>query len=334
MSDSGDSWDQVDVGYIVVEVLIAVASVLGNVLVCWAVKINRALRDTTFCFIVSLALADIAVGSLVIPLAITISLGLKTQFYSCLFISCILITLTQSSILSLLAIAVDRYLRVRIPTRYRIIVTQKRAWIAVGICWLGSILIGLTPMFGWHNRSSKEVQMEEKNSSYNYIKCNFTKVIRMDYMVYFNCFGWVLLPLAIMFGLYAEIYFIIRKQLNKKVTNATDSRRYFGKELKVAKSLTLVLFLFAVCWLPLSTINSILYFCPKCNVPETAIHIGIFLSHANSAVNPVVYAFRIKKFRVSFLQIWNKYIVCKNDSLTMYNVNGQIVTENNFNSSV
>ncbi|XP_067913776.1 adenosine receptor A1-like [Heterodontus francisci] len=331
MSGSGDSRDQIDVVYIVVEVLIAVASVLGNVLVCWAVKINRTLRDTTFCFIVSLALADIAVGALAIPMAITVSLGLKTQFYSCLFITCILITLTQSSILSLLAIAVDRYLRARIPTRYRIIVTQKRAWIAVGICWLGSILIGLTPVFGWHNRSNEEVENNGMNSSH--FKCRFTKVIRMDYMVYFNFFGWVLLPLVIMFGLYIEIFCIIRKQLNK-VTNAMDSRRYFGKELKLAKSLALVLFLFAACWLPLHTINAILYFCPQCTVPKTALHFGIFLSHANSAANPLIYAFKIKKFRISFLQIWNKNILCKSDSLTMYNFDGQIGTENNFNSSV
>uniref|UniRef100_A0A4W3GE52 Adenosine receptor A1 n=1 Tax=Callorhinchus milii TaxID=7868 RepID=A0A4W3GE52_CALMI len=304
--------DQVDVVYIVVELLIAVTSILGNVLVCWAVKINRSLRDTTFCFIVSLALADIAVGALAIPLAITISLGMKTHFYTCLFIACILLTLTQSSILSLLAIAVDRYLRVKIPTRYRIIVTQRRAWIAVAICW-----------------SSEAVQEQEKNSSERYITCKFTLVVRMDYMVYFNFFGWVLFPLLIMFGLYAEIFYLIKKQLSKKMAKATDSRRYFGKELKLAKSLALVLFLFAVCWLPLHTMNSLKYFFPKWKVTKTAFYIGIFMSHANSAVNPVIYAFRIKKFRVTFFQIWKKYILCKNENLSIYNYDGRTATENN-----
>lgn len=99
------------------EVVIALASVLGNVMVVWAVKINRSLRDTTFYFVVSLALADIAVGAFVIPLAITISTGLKTHFYSCLMVACIMLVLTQSSILALLAIAIDRYLRVKIPLR-------------------------------------------------------------------------------------------------------------------------------------------------------------------------------------------------------------------------
>ncbi|XP_048467792.1 adenosine receptor A1-like [Rhincodon typus] len=216
---------------------------------------------------------------------------------------------------------------------YKIIVTQKRAWIAVGICWLGSILIGLTPMFGWHNRSNGEVQKEEMNSSYKYIMCKFTKVIRMDYMVYFNFFGWVLLPLVIMFCLYAEVFYIIRKQLNK-VTNPTDSRKYFGKELKLAKSLALVLFLFVACWIPLHAMNTVWYFCPQCSIPKTAFYVGIFLSHVNSAVNPVIYAFRIKKFRTSFLQIWNKYVLCKKGTLSMYSFDGQIVMENNFNSSV
>ena len=111
-------WDPWFACYIAMEVLLAVSSVLGNVLVVWAVLLNRSLRDTTFCFIFSLALADIAVGLLAIPLAITISIGLPTTFYSCLVGTCAMLGLTQSSILALLAIAIDRYLRVKIPMRY------------------------------------------------------------------------------------------------------------------------------------------------------------------------------------------------------------------------
>ena len=109
--------EHVDLMYISIETAIAVASVVGNVLVVLVVSVNRALRDTTFCFIVSLAVADIAVGALVIPLAVVVSLGLRTQFYTCLFLSCLILIITQSSILSLLAIAIDRFLRVKIPTR-------------------------------------------------------------------------------------------------------------------------------------------------------------------------------------------------------------------------
>ena len=58
--------------YIVLELLIAVFSVLGNVLVCWAVGLNSNLQSITNYFVVSLAVADIAVGLLAIPFAITI----------------------------------------------------------------------------------------------------------------------------------------------------------------------------------------------------------------------------------------------------------------------
>ncbi|KAJ0068860.1 hypothetical protein NL108_012188 [Boleophthalmus pectinirostris] len=291
--------------YIVMEVVIAVSSVVGNVMVVWAVRINRSLRDTTFCFIVSLALADIAVGALVIPLAITIDVGLQTHFYSCLLFACTVLVLTQSSILALLAIAIDRYLRVKIPMSYKRVVTARRAGIAVFLSWLVSIVVGLTPMFGWNN-----LHKLQQNDSL-VVTCQFETVISMDYMVYFNFFGWVLPPLLLMLGIYAEIFYMIHRQLNKKVMSSySDPRRYFGKELKLAKSLALVLFLFAVSWLPLHILNCITVFCPSCNKPAALVYVAILLSHANSAVNPVIYAFRINKFRTAFKKIWQQYVLC------------------------
>ncbi len=91
----------------------------------------------------------------------------------------------------------------------------------------------------------------------------------------------------------------------------TDPSRYFGKELKLAKSLALVLFLFAVSWLPLHILNCITLFCPACDKPMFLIYIAIILTHGNSAVNPIVYAFRIKKFRTAFRKIWKQFILCQ-----------------------
>ncbi|CAJ1085325.1 adenosine receptor A1b [Xyrichtys novacula] len=297
--------------YIGMEVLIAVASVIGNVMVVWAVKINKSLRDTTFCFIVSLALADIAVGALVIPLAITISIGLQTHFYSCLLVACTVLVLTQSSILALLAIAIDRYLRVKIPTRYKRVVTPRRAGLAVVICWTVAFIVGLTPMLGWNNL--RRLQQNGSISSDLVITCQFENVISMDYMVYFNFFGWVLPPLVLMLVIYAEIFYMIHKQLNsKKLTSChTDPNKYYDKELNLAKSLALVLFLFAISWLPLHIINCITLFCPDCEKPIVLLYIAILLTHGNSAVNPIIYAFRIKKFRSAFRKIWHQYFCCK-----------------------
>ncbi|XP_034725637.1 adenosine receptor A1 [Etheostoma cragini] len=298
--------EHVDMMYISIETAIALASVVGNVLVVLAVCVNRALRNTTFCFIVSLAVADIAVGVLVIPLAIIISLGFNTQFYTCLFLSCLLLIITQSSILSLLAIAIDRYLRVKIPTRYNTIVTQRRAYVAVFLCWILSFLTGLVPMIGWNNRN-----VQGNLSSSSDIVCEFTAVMRMDYMVYFNFFGWVVVPLSIMIALYGEIFRVIRRRLNQRAEATCDGDRYYRKELKLAKSLALVVFLFAVCWLPIHIMNCISFFCPKCSIPKSAMYVGIFMSHVNSALNPMVYAYRINGFRVTLIQITSRCMFCK-----------------------
>jgi len=103
--------------YIVIEVLIAVLSVCGNVLVCWAVATNSTLKTATHYFVVSLAVADILVGCLAIPFAVIVSVGIDLDFHGCLFLACFVLVLTQSSIFSLLAIAVDRYLAIKIPLR-------------------------------------------------------------------------------------------------------------------------------------------------------------------------------------------------------------------------
>nr|XP_019585994.1 PREDICTED: LOW QUALITY PROTEIN: transmembrane domain-containing protein TMIGD3-like [Rhinolophus sinicus] len=106
--------------YIIMEIVIGLCAIVGNVLVIWVVKLNPSLQTTTFYFIVSLALADIAVGLLVMPLAIVISLSVTIHFYSCLLMTCLLLIFTHASIMSLLAIAVDRYLRVKLTVRSRI----------------------------------------------------------------------------------------------------------------------------------------------------------------------------------------------------------------------
>ena len=103
--------------YIILELLIALFSVVGNVLVCWAVCLNSNLQSITNFFVVSLAVADIAVGVLAIPFAIAISTGFCSYFYGCLFIACFVLVLTQSSIFSLLAIAIDRYIAIKMPLR-------------------------------------------------------------------------------------------------------------------------------------------------------------------------------------------------------------------------
>ncbi|KAK9522310.1 hypothetical protein VZT92_018785 [Zoarces viviparus] len=301
--------------YIVLELLIALFSVLGNVLVCWAVCLNSNLQSITNFFVVSLAVADIAVGVLAIPFAIVISTGFCSNFYGCLFIACFVLVLTQSSIFSLLAIAMDRYIAIKIPLRYTSLVTGQRAQGIIAICWVLSIIIGLTPMMGWH----KLTRSANITCPPGLMGCLFEDVVSMEYMVYFNFLACVLIPLVLMLAIYLCIFMAARHQLKLmevKAVHGEKSRSTLQKEVQAAKSLAIIVGLFAVCWLPLHIINCFTLFCPQCQRPPSLImYVAIILSHANSVVNPFIYAYRIREFRQTFRKIIRRHILGKQELL-------------------
>ncbi|XP_022056350.2 adenosine receptor A1-like [Acanthochromis polyacanthus] len=303
-SPSGGTMDAGKAVYTLVEALIAVSCCLGNLLVVLALWTSKSIRQPTYCLIVSLAVADFMVGCVAIPLAVVVDGRLATSFHACLFISCVVVLLTLVSVLCLLAIAVDRYLRVYIPLRYKRTVTQRHSYLVVAACWLGAIPLSFTPMLGWYNHKNLP---QSVNSTF---VCEFIAVIPMSYLVYFNFFLCTLTPLLVMTALYSYIFCSVRSNLREKPGSITpgQSQTYLKKEKQLAGSLSLVLALFALSWLPLHLMNCVAYFGKE--VPIPAFHVGIVLSHANSAINPVVYAFKIQKIKAAYLRIWRQYRSC------------------------
>ncbi|XP_056602109.1 adenosine receptor A2b [Triplophysa dalaica] len=323
--------------YIATELAIALVSIVGNVLVCWAVAINSNLKNATNYFLVSLAVADILVGCLAIPFAITISIGLRSDFYGCLFLACFVLVLTQSSIFSLLAVAVDRYLAVKIPLRYKELVTGKRAREIITILWILSFIIGLIPFVGWNRRGkscpgnasgstpagnvSDAAATEVGFLQSCCLECLFENVVDMSYMVYFNFFGCVLPPLLIMLGIYVKIFTVARRQMRQIELKCSASngdshhRSLLQREIRAAKSLSIIVGLFALCWLPVHILNCLTLFYKQLQKPSFVMNTAILLSHTNSAVNPIIYAYRIREFRVTFRKILKRHFLCRRDEL-------------------
>uniref|UniRef100_A0A3Q1H590 Adenosine receptor B1a n=1 Tax=Acanthochromis polyacanthus TaxID=80966 RepID=A0A3Q1H590_9TELE len=289
-----------NVAYMAAELIIAFFSITGNLLVCAAVGINRKLRTVTNYFLVSLAVADICVGAIAIPCAILTDVGLpRHNFYLCLLMLSVLIMFTQSSIFSLLAVAVERYVAIFVPFRYKVLMRPRNAVLVILATWLLAFLIGLVPLVGWHKTPPDSGH------------CFFVLVVDMTYMVYFNFFACVLTPLVIMFLIYAQIFATVKRQVRRiacersgrgegQVRTAASMRR----EMKTATTLFLVLFLFTICWIPLHVINCFLLLCPRCFVPLELLLTTIILSHANSAVNPFLYAYTMTAFRDTFKAIF------------------------------
>ncbi|XP_074383839.1 adenosine receptor A1 [Oreochromis niloticus] len=289
-----------NVAYMAAELVIAFFSTTGNLLVCVAVGLNRKLRTVTNYFLVSLAVADICVGAIAIPCAILTDIGLpRHNLYLCLLMLSVLIMFTQSSIFSLLAVAVERYIAIFMPFRYQVLMTPRNAVLVILATWILAFLIGLVPLMGWHKTPP--------DTGY----CFFVLVVDMTYMVYFNFFACVLTPLVIMFLIYAQIFVTVKRQV-RRITSEQSGRgdgqirtaASMRREMKTATSLFLVLFLFTVCWIPLHIINCFLLLCPRCYVPLELLLTAIILSHANSAVNPFLYAYTMTAFRDTFKAIF------------------------------
>lgn len=286
----------VNMPYMIAELLIAFLSAVGNVLVCAAVGLNRKLHTVTNYFLVSLAIADALVGALAIPCAILTDMGIpRNDLYLCLLMLSVLIMLTQSSIFSLLAVAVERYVAIFLPFHYHSTMTPRNALLVILVTWVLAFLIGLVPLMGWHKTPAE--------SGF----CFFVTVVDMTYMVYFNFFACVLVPLVVMFLIYAQIFITVKRQMRRIAADRGahgTGEADIKKEMKTATSLFLVLFLFTVCWIPLHIINCFLLLCPTCQVPLPLLLTAIILSHANSAVNPFLYAYKMKSFREAFMGIF------------------------------
>ena len=228
-------------------------------------------------------------------------------------------------------------------SRYRELVTGKRAREIIAILWILSFIIGLIPFLGWNlkeqacapppenasvrlDNASDQCPLIGREGERAFLKscqlaCMFESVVDMHYMVYFNFFGCVLPPLLIMLGIYAKIFTVARKQLRqielKCVGNGDSSHHHslLQREFRAAKSLSIIVGLFALCWLPVHILNCLTLFYGDLYKSPVVMYVAIMLSHANSAVNPIIYAYRIKDFRDTFRKILTRHFLCRREDL-------------------
>ena len=101
-------------------------------------------------------------------------------------------------------------------------------------------------------------------------------------------------------------YLAIRKRLNRKVP-ALDAARHNRRtepeqKAKLSRTLFIVIAASILFWFPCMVIYSIYSLCLKC-VPPIVVHIFSMFRLTNSAVNPIIYSFRIPVFRETLRRI-------------------------------
>lgn len=128
--------------------MLAVASAGVNVLVIASILATRKLRSPANLLICSLAVTDLLVSALVMPVSIVyLSAGSwRLGALVCHLWLGVDVTCCTCSILHLAAIALDRYRAVTDPVEYARKRTPRRALLTVAAVWLLSVLVSLPPL--------------------------------------------------------------------------------------------------------------------------------------------------------------------------------------------
>ena len=205
-------------------VSVIVLTVGGNVLVCLAVLLSRRLRRTSNCFVVSLAVTDLLLGLLVLPLSALLEIqggrwplgGILCNLYISLDVM-----LCTASILTLLAISVDRYLAISAPLCYPRRVTPCRASLAIAAIWTLSLTVSFVPIhLGW-NTVDYSVQhadwamgAAQQEGRYCHYEWNNSYVLLDAFVLFY-------LPLVLMCGVYLLIFRVAREQVSFGIVSSS-----------------------------------------------------------------------------------------------------------------
>ena len=119
-------------------------------------------------------------------------------------------------------------------------------------------------------------------------------------------------------------YIIIRAHLKRspQIFNS-DERQNLERNVKLSKTVFLVIALSFACWVPAIILYVIHYvFCKEC-IPAEVVLVGTVLHFANSLVNPIAYTCRLSVFkktlnrllkrrqvRVEITKLWKKNVPC------------------------
>ncbi|XP_035533754.1 dopamine receptor D4 related sequence [Morone saxatilis] len=125
--------------------------ILGNILVCLSVLTERSLKTATNYFIISLAVADLLLAVLVLPLYVYSEFlgGIWTlSTYICDALMTMDVMLCTASILNLCAISVDRYIAVVVPLKYNRNQFSVRQLALITATWVLSLGVASPVIFG------------------------------------------------------------------------------------------------------------------------------------------------------------------------------------------
>lgn len=275
-SSTGDLNDPLNILSFSFLLLIMTMTLFGNALVILAFKRNTKIRTVTNYFVVSLAVADILIALVSMPIwaaylmsGVELKQGLL-KVWTFMDILC-----GVASIINLTAISIERYFCITYPLSYHTTMTSVKAITTIIIIWIFSIIMSSLKIILWKLPPPK-----------------------YELMVVISCF---FVPLIIMCTTYRFIFKTARFQARQiaLMINGNVKNFLLASEMRAAKTLAVVMGAFVISWGPFFTINIVYGFCTRC-VTSDSVVVAKWMHYSNSVFNPIVYACMNKEFRKAF----------------------------------
>ncbi|NXV81977.1 DRD3 protein, partial [Atlantisia rogersi] len=192
--------------------ILILAIIFGNVLVCIAVLRERTLQTTTNYLVVSLAVADLLVATLVMPWVVYLEVtgGVWTFSRICCDIFVTMdVMMCTASILNLCAISIDRYTAVVKPVQYQYSTGQsscRRVSLMIVIVWMLAFAVSCPLLFGFNTTGDPSV-------------CSISNPI---FIIYSSLVSFYL-PFMVTLLLYVRIYLVLRQRQKKRTLTRQGS---------------------------------------------------------------------------------------------------------------
>ncbi|XP_019300365.2 melanopsin [Panthera pardus] len=289
--------------------LVGLTGILGNLMVIYTFCRSRGLRTPANMFIINLAVSDFFMSFTQAPVFFASSLHKRWLFgeAGCEFYAFCGALFGITSMITLMAIALDRYLVITHPLATIGVVSKRRAALVLLGVWLYALAWSLPPFFGW---SAYVPEGLLTSCSWDYM--SFTPSVRAYTMLLF-CFVFFL-PLLVIIYCYIFIFRAIRETGQALQTfracegggRSPRQRQRLQREWKMAKIELLVILLFVLSWAPYSIV-ALMAFAGYAHVLTPYMNsVPAVIAKASAIHNPIIYAITHPKYRMAIAQ----YLPC------------------------
>lgn len=317
-------------------VLIMLATIFGNLLVISAVYLYHRLRRMTNFFIISLAVSDLCVALGHLPLRIDNSVHNnhwcfdkeEGDFTTCAYWVVMDTVFSSASMCNLVIISIDRFLAITKPFEYQSRMTKRVGFSLIAFVWVYAMLWGVLSLVNWEGGSQSNIEVSTigGRSCAKNDKIYYTTAMAVAFF----------LPLLIVIVTYSCVFRVAFTQAKAVASlDPNKGKRRILRELKATKTISVVIGVFIVCWLPAFILIVMSFWCSVCfesfqKSPTLAQVVTIpfisVLPVMNSSLNPLIYTVFNKEFRAAFSRM-----LCRHREASRNNALDEVsVTEANY----